>query len=627
MSLSPFSRNLNFRGLNTSVFTNNNPVVIYIDGVPYSNSFGFDASLANVERIEVLRGPQGTLWGKDVAGGVINIVTKDPENEWHGKVGAEYGSFNRMEGIFNVSGGLLKDTLYAGLNGQYMQDDGWIENDFPGMDKDANKEKDRRISGFLLFKPTDGLSARLTLSNDYEKRYWIDGYGLPGGSDIDAFDRGDAENVNFDVPTYKETESNSQSLNLTYDFGAVALTSVTTHRNLDVEGDYDSDFGVNPLFAGLKQFNETEVDNWTQEFRLSSNKQEGFRWVGGVYFDTEEFDQGPYGMEFPMFDPVTFDFLGNFRMNAESVTDSKTYAVFGQAIVPLADRFELTLGGRYQHIDKEIDLEMFFLPIGISGPPAYTFKGDKSWDVFLPRAALSYQISDVWTVYASYSQGYMPGGFNYFASAGDEEDNSFDPQRSMNYELGIRVALNRLRVSAALFYMDIKDIHVYKAFGGLYRTDNADKAHSMGAEVDFAFRLTDTIELTGAAGIIEAEYDDYDAGDGIVFDGKPIQNTPSYTLNLGIAYLHPGGFYSRADVRGQGDIHFYDDARKDFVKENAYVTVDAKIGYRFGDWDIYAYGNNLTDEEYINNYMSNFMVAVATFGEPRTFGVGVRYRF
>lgn len=143
-------------------------------------------------------------------------MTQDPENEWHGKVGAEYGSFNRMEGVFNVSGGLLKDTLYAGLNGQYMQNDGWIENDHPGMDEDANKAKDRRISGYLLFKPTDRLSARFTVSNDYTNDDWTEGYGLPAGSDISDFDQDDAENVDFDVPTEEEYESNSQSLNLNY---------------------------------------------------------------------------------------------------------------------------------------------------------------------------------------------------------------------------------------------------------------------------------------------------------------------------------------------------------------------------------------------------------------------------
>lgn len=184
---------VNFRGLNTSAFTNNNPVVIYIDGVPYSNRFGFDASMVNVERVEVLRGPQGSLYGKDAIGAVINIVTKKPVNTWQGKVGTEYGSYNALQGLFNVSGPLRENVLFAGINGWYRQDDGWIENVHPGMGKDANKENDRRLSGYLLYNPTERLSARLTLSDDYTKKYWQDGYGLPGGAGISEFSRKNAE--------------------------------------------------------------------------------------------------------------------------------------------------------------------------------------------------------------------------------------------------------------------------------------------------------------------------------------------------------------------------------------------------------------------------------------------------
>lgn len=620
---------VNFRGLNSSTFTSNNPVVIYIDGVPYSDKYGFDASLVNVERIEVLRGPQGTLYGKDAIGGVINIVTMDPENELRGKVGAEYGSFNFMRGLFNCSGPLIKDSLYLGITGQYQQDDGWIENTHAGMDENANKAEDRRISAYLLFKPIDQLRARLTISNDYNKSYWMDGYVLPGGTDIDEFNRDDAEKTDFDVPSYEKVESNSQSLNLSYDFGAVMLSSTTTHRKLELKGDYDADSANNLIYAGLKTFDNTELDTWNQELRLSSNSETGIRWVGGLYLDVEQCDKGPYGMQFPGPGPEPDTFV-NYEMNAESKTDSDTYAIFGQLILPLGLDFELTLGGRYQSIEKKIDLDMFYLPVGITGVPMFEFQGEKSWDVFLPKFALSYGISNAWNAYASYSQGYMPGGFNFFAMGGTEEDNSFEPQQSTNYEIGIKGSLDRLRVNASLFYMDIEDIHVYKAIGNMYLTDNAKKAHSQGVELDLTYRLTETIELSGAAGIIQAEYDDYDAGDagdGISYDGENIENTPSHTFRFGVAYLHPKGFYTRLDIKNQGHIYFYDDFNKDLVKEDAYTMIDAKIGYKFDTYDFYVYGKNLSDEKYINSFMSNSSTATAYFGEPITVGLGVRYQF
>lgn len=602
------------------MFTSNNPVVIYIDGVPHSYKYGFDASFANVERIEVLRGPQGTLYGKDAIGGVINIVTKEAGNEWHGKVGAEYGSYNSMNGLFNLNGPVIKDHLYLGLNGQYMQDDGWIENKQSGMDNNANEKKDQRFGGYLIYKPTDRLTAKLSISSDYSKDYYQDGQVLTGNTDISDFDRDDAETVAFEMPTYLEVDSFSQSLNLTYDFEKVTLTSVTTHRTDDEEGEYDADYSNDPLYYGLRQFMYVEEDAWNQELRLSSNNKEGIRWVGGVYLDKEEQDQGPYGMQFPTG-------FGNYEMNSEALINGKTMAAFGQAIIPFASHFELTLGGRYQRIDKDIDQDMYYQPVGTNGAPMYTYKTDKSWDAFLPKVALSYSITDAWTAYASYSQGYMPGGFNMFAMSGTGEENSFEPQRSTNYELGVKGSLERLQVGASIFYMDIKDIHVYKSIGTMYLTDNAEKAHSIGVELEFTYRLTDTIELTGAAGIIQAEYDKYDAGGGVNFDGEKMEATPSHTLNLGVAYFHPNGFYSRLDMINEGGIHFYDSANQKMVKEDGHTVLNAKIGYKMNSWDFYVYGTNLADEEYINHFQASSITATAFYGNRRTFGAGVTYRF
>ncbi len=128
-----------FRGLKRSKFTMNNPVVIYIDGMPIANSFDFDISLVNVKRIEVLRGPQGTLYGKDAIGAVVNIITKDPDNTWHGKIGTQYSSWNTSYTQASVNGPLMANKLFLGLGGQYDKTDGWITNEYPGMNEDAKR--------------------------------------------------------------------------------------------------------------------------------------------------------------------------------------------------------------------------------------------------------------------------------------------------------------------------------------------------------------------------------------------------------------------------------------------------------------------------------------------------------
>ncbi len=619
---------VSIRGLIPSKFTDNNPVVLYIDGVPTSNRYGFSGSLANAESVEVLRGPQGTLYGKDAIGGVINIVTKKPTNSIRGKLGFEYGNFNFINSLFSIGGPAVKDTFFIGINGQYRQDDGWIENINPAMDSDANTSKDQRLSGNFLYTPTARFSARFTISNDITQESWKNGYALPATSDFSDFNRDDAEEVNFDTPSDIEQERFAQSLILTYDFDTMTLTSTTTYHTLDMDGEFDADAGNSAPYTGLKQFNYSKSETYTQELRVSSNNTTGIRWLSGVYLDIEDREQKPYGIQFLNYDPVTFACQGAYEMNAESETNSHTYALFGQLMIPLANRFELTLGGRYQHIDKEIELLTYYLPVGTTGAAFYSYSGEKEWDIFLPKAALSYSLNDTWTTYVSYSHGYMPGGYNYFASTGTAVDNSFEPQTSKNYEIGIKGSLDKLRLASSIFYMDIKDIHVYKSYGpNLYFTDNAQSAHSKGIELELEYSLTDSIDLTGSFGIIQAEYDTYDAGNNISFDGQEIQNTPAYTANLSFAYYHPNGFYSRLDMRAAGETYFYKDGDNSFVKEDPFVTVATRIGYQTPDWDFYIYGKNLTDEDYVVDLISNSMLMVAGFGDPLTVGAGVRYRF
>jgi len=611
--------NVNFRGLNTSVFTSNHPVVIYIDGIAYSNMVGFDASLNNVERIEVLRGPQGTLYGKDAIGAVIKVVTREPGNQWRGNIGTEYGSNNDMEGAFNVNGPLIQDKLFLGLNARYQQDDGWITNTYTGDDQ-ANKSENRNLGAFLLYKPTDRFSAKVILSNDYCEEYGFTGAVLPSGADVSQFDRDDAENSSYDKEIYNETESLAQSLNLKYRFDGMTLTSTTTHRDLETESDKDKDYMSDTAFDGLIVFGDNEIESWSEELRLVSNNTKGVRWVAGVYFDTEDNEKGPYG--------VQFAFSGfNYEANYESKTRSETQALFGQTMIPFLDSFELTLGARYQRIDKEMELDTYWDLVGSSSSaPIYALDADETWEVFLPKVALSYRLNNNWTTYASVAQGYTPGGFNSFAMSGSQQDNTFDPQQSTNYEIGVKGELNRLRLAAAAFYMDIEDIHIFKYVNNMYVTDNAGGAHSLGVELELTYLLTDSIELTAAVGIIDAEYDDYDTGT-VVYDGESIENTPSYTARIGAAYFHPNGFYARGDVMTQGDVSYYDDTNAEFREVDDYITADVKVGYRFKGYDIYAYCNNLTDEEYITSFSTMNSRAAAVYGDPRTFGVGVRYSF
>lgn len=617
---------VNFRGLNSSMFTNNNPVVIYIDGVATSSRYGFDASLVNVARIEVLRGPQGTLYGKDAIGAVINIITKEPTNETIGSIGVEYGSDNYQQGTFNINTPVVKDKLYLGINGKINSDDGWQTNSYNGDDK-ASKYKEYSFGSSFLYKVNDKLSTKLVLKKEQTNDYWSNLQKLVTGSNIDDFNRDDAKNVSYDVPTKETNDMTSQSLSVSYDADNFMFKSITTHKKTDYKGKYDSDYSDAGTYLGLKNSRNFEEDTYSQEFRVSSKNSEGVRWVAGAYFDKEDISQGPFGMEFPNYNPVTYAFIGNYTMDSHSKSKSDTKALFGQAMIPLNEKLELTLGGRFQKVEKEIDLNMYYLPVNTTGDAMYSLKEKKSWNTFLPKVALSYKMNDTYIPYISISKGYMPGGYNYFASSGTASDNSFDPQKSTNYEAGVKAVLEDISFSASIFRMDITDIHIYKELGsGMYVTDNAKKAHSQGVEFDFNYFPSDEWEISGALGFIDAKYDDYDTGTA-KFDGKNIEKTPSHTASLSIAYHHPSGYYGRVDVKNTGAVNFYDDANKKFVKEDGHTVTDIKAGYKFSNFDIYAYVKNITNEEYIDTYLSKSSLSLASFNDSRFVGVGVKYKF
>lgn len=594
-----------FRGLNTSTFTFNNPVVIYLDGVPYYSKYDFNPSLANVEQIEVLRGPQGTLYGKDAIGAVINIVTKTPTNDWKGSIGAEYGNDNYIQTTLNTSGAIADNKLFAGINGSFENSDGWMTNNYQGAEEDSDKYTDRKISGFLLYKPMDNLSARLTIAEDYNKSY-DDSFIVDKSKSLNSISRDNGKNKYDDVSSYYKPKANSQAINISYELEKVKFESTTTRKKSHLDVVYDA---FPYQYDGLHQYQEQNIETYTQEFKLS-NKNQDIKWVTGLYFDKEDID---------------FD-IGYIpkTMNFPSTQNSKTYAIFGQTMIPLGDSFELTLGGRYQRIKKDINLDML-----MSGSSVYNYLDEKTWNSFLPKVAFTYKLSDNLSTYISFSKGYMPGGFNSFAMTGGTYENMFEPQETTNYEVGAKYIGDNFAINTAIFRMNIEDIHINKQeTPGIFLTDNAEKAHSQGIEIDGRYFITDNLSISGAIGLVQSKYDDYDKGLDGNYNGQRIENTPKYTANLGVSYLADSGIYGRVDFNARGKTNFFDGADKSMVEADGAIITNAKIGYKMRDFDIYIFSKNLTNENYMNYYVSNTtMDYQVRFNQPRQFGIGAMYKF
>lgn len=596
-----------FRGLTGSAFTQSNPVVIYIDGVPYYDNQDYNPSLLNVEQIEVLRGPQGTLYGKDSQGGVINIITKTPTNEWKGSINTEYGNYDYQKGSFNTSGAIIENKLFAGINGSITSDDGWITNDYKGMNKDDNRTKENRINAFTIYKPTDNLSAKLSISHDYNKEYGRNAMNDNLSLSINDLKRDDNKHVNYDVPTHITRKTNSQSLKFDYELENMKFESVTIHKDFSMDLIYDIDFLSNPMTNGLATVMDSDVETYSQEFKLASKNQD-IKWVTGLFFDDEKREQGPYGHARP-----------NGIQNNISTTDTNTYAAFGQLMIPFLEDFELTLGGRYQKVEKEINSD-FYKSFTNTTNSFHTFDDKESWNSFLPKVALSYKINDNLTTYASISKGYLPGGFN-FTSTNDQSDSSFKAEKSTNYEIGAKYIGEDFTLNGAIFRMDIKDLHVFSVLQNtnIFVTDNAKKAHSQGIEFDGTYFITDNLSLSGSLGLIQAEYDDYTSF-GVNYDKQKITNTPRFTSSLGMTYFVEKGLYGNASIQGKGNTGFI---RNGKVEEaDGGFTANTKIGYKIKNWDIYSYVTNITNEEYIVSYGRG-----VGFNEPRRFGIGAIYKF
>ncbi len=393
------------------------------------------------------------------------------------------------------------------------------------------------------------------------------------------------------------------------------LTSLTTHKKLDTYANMDYDFGNNPVFTGCAMFQDASFDTLSQELRFSSTNTDGIRWIGGLYMEREKVETPDFGTDLPLGPGVTA------MISTKSDQTADTAAVFGQAIIPFADRFELTLGGRYQHLKKELDAVTLFNPAGFMGVPDFDFTADDSRDAFLPKVALLYKLDNTFSMFANISRGYTPGGYNLFITDPREEANSFDPQTSINYEIGTKKVFNNGYMDFTLFYLDIKDTHTYKLVGDFTFTSNIPKAHSYGAETEFACFFNDNWSIDGALGFLETEYDEHVYDN---MDGKRIQNTPDYTVRIGISYNHLAGFYGRLEARSRGDISF-DDA--DTLKEDSYIVADFRAGYSFGNWDIYGYVKNITDKEYVYLASAGEIKNHVMFGPARTIGAGVRYSF
>lgn len=594
------------RGMSTIDTSLYSPAGLYIDDVAYPLGYMANAALFDVERVEVLRGPQGTLYGRNSESGVINLVLKKPDNEYRAKLMADFASYNAYRLGANLSGPLYTDKLYLGGYFLWSYSDGYMNNITKDDDQAAGKD-DLQGRGVLRWTPNEHLDLSLTLDGSRED----DGIGrlryISGANASQPY------TVRSNAADSSDSDSFSQSLRAEYKTDDLTLLSVTNHRYFGYGFLSDLDRGKTTLGSSDM---DMSMWGWSQELRLSSRGKQRLNWLVGMYGDYQDLDVRMKRNHV----------MTAMRALRETTTNSSSVATFGQATYSLLSDLRFTAGLRLEASQSSGEQEFS------TAKTNKNFQEDLEELTLLPMASLAYDLSKSVTVYATFSTGFLAGGYNFY-SAGSQEAFAYDPEYTYNYEVGLKASTlqGRLLANLALFHTDIQDKQVREDTGGgvgLWKFSNAAEASSRGAELELQFMPLPGLEISGGVGYALSEIDEWKfSEDGIVTDysGKQLPWSPEFTYNLGVGYQHSSGLFARADLYGAGRQYFNAD---NSLTQEPYQLVGLRLGYAMESMEIALWCRNLFDVEYYNKMVAdssgNTMVED---GEPRVVGVSLTGRF
>ncbi len=609
-------------------------VGVFVDGVYVPGRNVANLDLLDVERVEVLRGPQGTLFGRNTTAGALNITTREPGGELAGSAAVEIGDYETTRVRASLSGPLT-DALGVQIGGFVEEHRGSVYNTATG--EYAGSGESGMVRAGLVLAPAEAMwSARLT--GDYAADDNISGALSPR-----PFTRETAQENSTD-----NQHTSSLALTYTHDFGVANLTAITGWRSYVQKRFSDVDNTVTPGALASESGERQESEQISQELRLTSKNSGRFTWLAGVYASREDINQDTVltlAQVFPVFGAYTA------RTRFEQTNDN--WAVFAQGTYSLTERLHLTAGLRHSSDDKDTTSTTIGEIPGLLTPGVSTrTTGDSATT---PLLNVRYEFTPDISGYLSYAEGYKEGAVNSRELTGNlAAFQVIEPERAVNYEAGLKSILfeDRLRLNVAVFYIDYEKLQVQvddpAATVRLIR--NAPEAHSQGVEVEWNARLTDAISLDGSIGYADAKYDDFDncasSGFGassfaISCDGNTLANAPDLTGSLSVRVNQPltetyaltGGI--SYNYRG---VTYFSSDNRDALRRPAYELVDADIGVAHSKgWALTAWVKNLLDEDYASIisegsptvYRSTDadQLILSIAGKPQTFGARLSAKF
>ena len=622
-----FWANSYIRGVGTdSSSPNVEPAVAtYVDDVYEPSSYALAGmAFTDVSQIAVLKGPQGTLFGRNTTGGVIQITTADPQQQFGGHASLGFGTYNTVEAKSYVTGGVTRD-LAADLGVVYnIQGHGWGYD--PPFHRRIDWQHNVAARSKWLYRPSD--ATRVTTILDFTN-FTSDGANnqmLPG-----SFAPKDPT-VTFPgkynclcIPNVGDVQQYSASLNVQHRFGALEGVSITSYRN--VSGKWSSDSANVPEFYNISA-NHNDADYVTQEFRLRNARPGRIRWQVGAYFFGANTHLDPQATEGTQ---VKGGYQGNFGNQT-----TRSTSLFGQATGEITAATRLTLGLRYtDETLKGYSWTSNAQGTTISGP----FYGKILSKPWTWRVALDHQFTSSLLGYLSYDHGFKGGGFNLSSPKAAP----FYPEQLDAYQAGLKTEFlqHRMRLNVATFYYDFKDLQVTIVPGGGAQIDtNAASARNYGADADLDVAATDHLTLSASASYLKAYYVHYPDAEGFTPLGKPIlladaagkelPYSPRFSGSLGGNYDLPtsvGEFKSSVTLSYQDD---YVVSPTEHPVAPAYFLLNASVEWWSNadePFGVRLWGRNLTDSYYNSNLISSSNGWYGTYAAPRTYGITVMKNF
>lgn len=649
---------LTMRGVGLSDFNDNNegPVAVYVDDVYVSALSGVTFQLFDVERIEVLRGPQGTLYGRNTTGGLAHFVSVKPSEETEGYISltaADNAQF-KFEGAI---GGSLADNVQARFSYTQNQHDGYVDNRGPGSN-DGNNTDNSAGRLQLAIQPSDNLDIAINFhasKNDADASNWqhestyspdggitslalpsnLDFYGTCPGCDAFGYVDNDGNPFagDYDRDGKLRVDNTGGSVKFDWDIGDMTLTSITAFEKFGRFYEEDTDVSPAPTIHNTYS---SDIDQFTQEIRLAGDADR-MHWVTGLYYYDQEVDA-----DFQ----IDASGIGFIVGDASYVQDTESLSLFGQVEYDLSDSWTVIGGLRYTTEERELD----YLSVDNGGllPPAantmFDYNKTIDNDTVTGKLELDWRVTDSSMIYSSISKGTKSAGFNtgllddtgLFGTT-IRSDVPYDEEKLLSYEVGVKIDDlfgGTSRFNASVFYYDYTDFQAF-AFVNLNQVIFNTDATISGMELEFFSKPFEGLDLMLGAAWLDAEANDIplNNGSGITRD-RTMTLAPEFSVNGLARYQWPalsGNLAVQADFSYQTET-FFDIQNHPVSKQGSYSIWNAKISYTDASdkWSVTAFVNNMFDEEYraytfdVTNLFGFNQVG---YGRPRWAGVTLNYNF